>query len=98
MPRVSGNGVYELAMNKEYKVITFDEYMDMDNDDEGRNGVLLNIYHVPARMMTDFARRNDNVKNNRQLCRRCDGTGNRFLNMYQTCPDCGGTGVENPTT
>ena len=41
----------------------------------------------------DRARKADNVAAGRTLCRRCDGTGNQLYAMFQTCFDCGGSGV-----
>ncbi len=40
----------------------------------------------------DAFQRDQNVKNNHTLCKRCSGTGNELFSMYRTCTDCGGTG------
>jgi DnaJ-class molecular chaperone len=41
----------------------------------------------------DVATRNENIGNNKELCKRCDGTGNELFSMYRKCSDCNGTGI-----
>ena len=42
--------------------------------------------------MKDQLIRADNVKRGRELCKRCNGTGNQLMSMWQRCEDCGGSG------
>ena len=34
----------------------------------------------------------ENIKAGRELCKRCDGTGNEVFFMYRRCTKCGGKG------
>lgn len=47
---------------------------------------------VPSHMRMDYERYNDNVKNNRELCDKCSGTGNELFSMCRRCSKCGGKG------
>lgn len=48
----------------------------------------------PLHMRGDVLRRNDNLDQNKELCDRCDGTGNEFFSMYHKCPKCDGHGIK----
>ena len=54
---------------------------------------LIRINSIPVGMERDYTRRNENVRNHRPLCKRCDGTGNELSSMYRKCTVCKGTGV-----
>lgn len=34
----------------------------------------------------------ENIKAGRELCKRCDGTGNETFFMFKQCTKCGGSG------
>lgn len=55
---------------------------------------LTDIKKYPGHMQMDYIKHNDNVKNNKKLCPRCDGTGNEFFNHYRRCSACNGTGIK----
>jgi RecJ-like exonuclease len=56
---------------------------------------LENIEDYPPHMLGDYITKNKNIKNGKDLCNRCDGTGNEFYSMYKKCSACGGTGIFN---
>jgi len=43
-------------------------------------------------IVNDEKIRFDNIKAGRELCKRCDGTGNEVFSMYRRCTECGGRG------
>lgn len=49
-------------------------------------------HEFPVHMWSDIITRNENIDAGRELCERCDGTGNEFYSMYSPCKDCNGTG------
>ena len=51
-----------------------------------------NVKEYPPHMQGDAQIHNENVKAGRELCDRCEGTGNQLLSMYQSCEKCGGSG------
>ena len=53
------------------------------------------IEKYPMHMRGDVHTRNDNIDNGKELCKKCDGTGNEFYSMYRKCKDCGGNGIKN---
>ena len=63
-------------------------FNDLENDKQ-----LVKLISVPFQMRVDYERRNENITNDKQLCQRCDGTGNRLYSMYHKCEDCNGTGI-----
>ena len=48
-----------------------------------------------AGIVQDRARKTLNVAAGRDLCRRCDGTGNELYAMFRACQLCLGSGVAN---
>ena len=51
-----------------------------------------NVESFHLHMQGDARRHNDNIDKGRELCDRCEGTGNQLLSMYQACEKCGGSG------
>lgn len=50
------------------------------------------VNKYPLHMQRDAIKHNENVKNNRHICHKCEGTGNQLWSMYQECTDCDGKG------
>ncbi len=71
------------------KTISYPEYM------KGNDGIV-DLDTAPFHMRMDYDTRNQNVTNGKELCERCEGTGNEFMSMYRKCTDCMGTGIANP--
>ena len=51
-----------------------------------------NDYPIPMQM--DIKKKNNNIKNGRKLCSKCNGTGNEFFYHYRKCNDCNGKGYK----
>lgn len=47
---------------------------------------------IPLHMRTDYVKRNANIDAGKKLCKRCGGTGNQLLSMWQKCEACDGKG------
>ncbi len=56
---------------------------------------LLDESEWPFHMRGDVRIHNKNILEGKDLCERCEGTGNEFFSMYHKCPDCNGTGIRN---
>ena len=56
--------------------------------------VLVALDTCPPHMIMDYRTRNENLKKKRELCHRCDGTGNQLFSMHQVCEDCWGAGYK----
>ena len=54
---------------------------------------LVDLNTVPQRIAMDYQRRNQNLLEKNELCKRCDGTGNEMYNLYRECTDCFGSGI-----
>ena len=48
----------------------------------------------PESLKMDIRKRNENIDENKELCKKCDGTGNQLFSRYQKCSDCNGTGIK----
>lgn len=70
------------------KTVSFRTYMDTKFD----MNILIDLITVPAHMRIDYANRNENIREGKTLCPRCDGTGNELFSMYHCCSKCNGTG------
>jgi len=40
----------------------------------------------------DYELRNANIEDGRELCKKCDGTGNELFMNFRKCGECDGTG------
>ncbi|MCP3681956.1 MAG: hypothetical protein GY861_04625 [bacterium] len=45
-------------------------------------------------MHGDVMTRNNNIEANKELCMKCEGTGNMGFSMYIKCDKCKGTGIK----
>jgi len=54
--------------------------------------VLVDLNTVPDHMRMDYETRNENVREGRKLCGRCNGTGNEMFSMFRLCEECLGNG------
>ena len=52
------------------------------------------IEKYPHHMRMDIQTHNENIDNGKELCERCDGTGNELYSMYRKCKDCNGSGIK----
>lgn len=57
-----------------------------------RDKVLIELSTVPFHMISDYITRNDNIQAGRELCDRCEGTGNELFSMLRVCTECRGEG------
>lgn len=46
------------------------------------------IDKYPPHMRMDYENRNKNIRDGKELCPDCGGTGNELLSMYRQCPEC----------
>jgi len=53
-----------------------------------------NSKDFPSHTLRDVLMRNKNIDEGKELCERCEGTGNEFFSMYHECTHCKGTGVK----
>lgn len=56
---------------------------------------LVDLDTVPYRVRMDYTIRNENILWGRELCERCEGTGNELFFAYRQCTFCEGRGY-NP--
>jgi len=55
------------------------------------------IKEFPMHMQGDYRVMNKNIKDGKDLCQHCGGTGNELFSMYRQCPTCYGKGfIETP--
>lgn len=54
--------------------------------------LLKNAHESDGRVIADDTKKLNNALAKRQLCDKCDGTGNEFFFMYRRCEKCGGKG------
>lgn len=51
-------------------------------------------YKCQPHQIGDYLIKERNEEEGRDLCDRCDGTGNELYSMYKKCTDCGGKGYK----
>ena len=68
------------------KTVSFDEYK------EGIQA-LIDLDTCSPRVASDYHTRNENLKEGKPLCSKCDGTGNQLMYMYSRCDKCNGSGI-----
>ena len=51
-----------------------------------------NINDWPQHTHQDVYKRNLNIDEEHELCKRCEGTGNELISMWRKCSHCKGTG------
>jgi len=69
-------------------MIKFSEYIS-----NGGPYCSIDIDSVPFHAQRDYVIRNENVKNGKPLCLRCNGTGNELFSMYRKCTVYKGNGI-----
>lgn len=51
-------------------------------------------YNCGIHQVGDYLTKEDNEANGRELCGRCEGTGNELFSMYKKCSECNGKGYK----
>ena len=73
------------------KTVSFREFLELPDESPE---ILIDINSVEPHMQGDYVKRNNNVKQGKLLCNRCDGTGNELFSMYKKCSECNGEGYK----